>query len=140
VRLFEDCYIPSCRWWILGLCTTKISGEWPIIGGINGTTISTSKLLEIGVKVRGGKPFDVTSLKEEDVRADNIQSSWAPTMEYPNLPPEQVNQFSKVILTGSLLSGIHGSWAVSDEWNRLLPDYKFTDAEEFLSKHWAGKP
>jgi hypothetical protein len=28
---------------------------------------------------------------------------------------------------------------VSDEWNRLLPDYRFTDAEDFLSKHWAGK-
>jgi hypothetical protein len=28
---------------------------------------------------------------------------------------------------------------VSDQWNRLLPDYKFTDAEEFLEKYWTGK-
>jgi hypothetical protein len=28
---------------------------------------------------------------------------------------------------------------VSDEWNRLLPDYRFTGAEEFLEKAWVGK-
>jgi hypothetical protein len=79
-------------------------------------------------------------LKEEDVRAGNILSSWVPKMEFSDLAPEQVDYFSKMVLSGWLLSGLHESWAVSDEWNRLLPDYKFTDAEEFLSKHWAGKP
>jgi len=28
-------------------------GEWPVIGGIRGTTVSTSKFLEIGMRVRG---------------------------------------------------------------------------------------
>lgn len=31
----------------------EYGGEWPVIGGINGTTLSTSKFLEIGAKVRG---------------------------------------------------------------------------------------
>jgi len=115
------------------------SGEWPIIGGIKGTTLPTSKVLEIGVKVRGGKPWNITSLKEEDVRMGNTQTSWAPIFKDPSLSPEQTEYFSKVILRGVLLSCICGSWIVSDEWNRLLPDYKFTDAEEFLGKQWAGK-
>lgn len=88
----------------------------------------------------GGKPFDVTALKEEDVRAGNIHSSWIPKIVHPSIPPEKIDSISKVILIGSLLSGIRECWAVSDKWNQLLPDYKFTDAEEFLSKHWAGRP
>ena len=31
----------------------EYDGEWPVIGGIHGTTLSTSRLLEIGKKVRG---------------------------------------------------------------------------------------
>jgi len=31
----------------------EYKGEWPVIGGIHGTTVSTSKFLEIGTKVRG---------------------------------------------------------------------------------------
>ena len=80
------------------------------------------------------------ALKEEDVRAGDIKSQWVPKITIPGIPPEQVDYFSKMVLTGVLLSGIHSAWAVSDEWNRLLPDYKFADAEQFLSKHWAEKP
>jgi hypothetical protein len=28
-------------------------GEWPLIGGINGLTLPTSKILELGVNIRG---------------------------------------------------------------------------------------
>ena len=35
----------------------EYSSEWPVIGGIHGTTLSTTKLLEIGAKVRGKKPL-----------------------------------------------------------------------------------
>jgi len=31
----------------------EYEGEWPVIGGIQGTTLTTAKLLEIGTKVRG---------------------------------------------------------------------------------------
>ena len=86
----------------------------------------------------GGKPFDVTMVKEEDVRVGNIKSSWMPQVEVPGLAPEQIEYFSKMVLTGCLLCGLHDSWAVSDEWNRLLPEYKFTDAEDFLLKSWTA--
>lgn len=86
-----------------------------------------------------GEPFDITYLDEDDVRADKIHSSWLPLFQDPNLPQEVIETFSKVILKGSLLSGISKSWVVSDEWNRLLPDYNFTSAEEFLEKVWAKR-
>ncbi|TVY83804.1 hypothetical protein LSUE1_G004836 [Lachnellula suecica] len=113
-------------------------GEWPVVGGIQGTTISGSELLKIGANVQN-REFDITTLKEEDVRAGNIESPWIPHFADPSLSSEQNQQFAKLILKGSLLSGLARSWVVSDEWNRLLPDYKFTRAWEFLEKHWVGK-
>ncbi|TVY36512.1 Quinone oxidoreductase [Lachnellula occidentalis] len=116
----------------------EYKGEWPVVGGIRGTTMSDTKLLEIGAKVRGGK-FDISSLQEADVRAGDIRSSWLPKFKDPNVPPEQSEEFSKIVVKGSLLSGVSESWVVSDEWNRLLPDYKFKDVEEYLEEQWAGQ-
>lgn len=31
----------------------EYEGEWPVIGGVHGTTLSASKLLEIGPRVQG---------------------------------------------------------------------------------------
>ncbi|KAH8800411.1 hypothetical protein F5884DRAFT_550374 [Xylogone sp. PMI_703] len=118
----------------------EFEGEWPVNGGVNGATLPTSRILEIGAEVRGGTPFDITSLKEEDVRAGNILSSWIPMMEAPGVPAEQNEHFSKMVLIGTLLSGVHESWVVSNEWNKLLPDYEFMDVEEFLARHWLWKP
>jgi len=39
-----------------------------------------------------------------------------------------------------ILSNTWGAWVVSDEWNRLLPDYNFTTVEQFIRQHWEGKP
>jgi hypothetical protein len=63
-----------------------------------------------------------------------------PTFKHPDLTAEQIVDFSKVILRGTLLSSLIGSWVVSDAWNQLLPDYKFTSAEELLAKCWAEQP
>jgi hypothetical protein len=52
---------------------------------------------------------------------------------------EQAKQALKTVLIGSLLSSAKGGWIVSDEINRLLPDYKFTEIEEFLANVWQGK-
>ncbi|TVY18061.1 hypothetical protein LARI1_G003681 [Lachnellula arida] len=116
----------------------EYEGEWPVVGGIRGTTMSDTRLLEIGAKVRGSK-FDITSLREADVRAGDIRSPWLPQFTDPNIPPEQSEQFSKLVVKGSLLSGVAESWVVSDEWNRLLPDYGFEDVEEYLEEQWAGQ-
>lgn len=88
----------------------------------------------------GGKQWDITYLPEDDVRAGDFHGSWVPQFyKEQGLSPERKEHFSKAILRGVLLSGLCKSWVVSDQWNRLLPDYKFTDAEEFLEKYWAGK-
>jgi len=46
----------------------------------------------------------------------------------------------KAVLIGTLLSSIKGAWDVSDEVNKLLPDFKFTQIEAFLTKVWNGEP
>lgn len=44
-------------------------------------------------------------------------------------------------MTAGMILGMSvGVMSVSDEWNKLLPDYKFTSAADFLSEAWAGKP
>lgn len=47
---------------------------------------------------------------------------------------------SKIATSGILLAIGAGGYDTSDSWNKLLPDYKFTDPEEFLTKAWADKP
>lgn len=46
----------------------------------------------------------------------------------------------KTVLIGTLISSVKGAWDVSDEINKLLPDFKFTQIEEFLAEVWEGKP
>ena len=48
--------------------------------------------------------------------------------------------FSRVILAGVLIAVSAGNYVISDDWNRLLPEYKFIKAEEFLVETWCGKP
>ena len=79
-------------------------------------------------------------LKTEDLEAGVVKSSWKPHVVHPSIPPEQAT-----ILAGSMLAGMTlgirlGSLIISDEWNRLLPDYKFTQPREFLAEAWRGKP
>jgi hypothetical protein len=46
----------------------------------------------------------------------------------------------KIVLIGTLLSSAKGAWDVSTAFNQLLPDYKFTQIEEFLARVWEGQP
>lgn len=44
-------------------------------------------------------------------------------------------------MVGSILLGVAaGEFVCSDEWNKLLPDFEFTQAEEYLTKAWMNKP
>ena len=132
-------------------------GEWPAVGGIRGTDISVGGLIALGEKVRGtsvcfihceyvlmldelGKSFDIKKLKARDLETDTWESSWIPKADHPSIPPEQVDVMSRVIVAGFLLAVSAESCHVSDEWNQLLPDYRFTRAEEFLHKVWHDKP
>ena len=59
---------------------------------------------------------------------------------HPSIDEEQAAEFLKIVLIGTLLSGANGAWAVSDEFNWIQPDYKFTQIEDFLTRVWEGKP
>ncbi|KAJ5128597.1 hypothetical protein N7448_002314 [Penicillium atrosanguineum] len=115
-------------------------GEWPVIGGIRGTIISIRELIALGEKVRGGTPFHIEKVQAKDIESGKWQTSWAPKLSHPSIPPEYEEVFSRVGVASILLAISKNAYSVSDDWNRLLPDYKFTAAKDFLSQAWGGKP
>ncbi|KAK4173322.1 hypothetical protein QBC36DRAFT_220840, partial [Triangularia setosa] len=120
----------------------EYEGEWPKIGGIAGETLSLAQELTIGEKIRG-KKFEVELLDVDSLRKGEYNGAWVKPLEHPSLQhldEETRAAFSKAAFTGFLLALADGDMVVSDEWNRIFPDYKFTGVEEFVSKFWAGKP
>lgn len=111
--------------------------EWPVIGGIKGEDFSVDQIIALGEKIRGGAPFDVEALHAEDLKKGVVKASWMPRMDHPSVPPEQVDQLAAAFLSGAMMGIGAEALRVSGEWNRLLPDYKFTGAEEFLCEEWA---
>jgi hypothetical protein len=67
------------------------------------------------------------------------KTSWVPKVEHPAVQPEFVEAFSKKIVGSFSLAIGAGCFDVGDEWNRLLPDFEFTDAKDFLRKAWGDK-
>jgi hypothetical protein len=53
---------------------------------------------------------------------------------------DQAQEMLKNVLIGTLISSAKGAWDVSDEFNKLLPDFEFTKIEDFLTLIWEGKP
>lgn len=115
------------------------TGEWPVTGGICGTNVSIKDLHALAEKIRGGS-VDVTLLREEDLEAGKWTAPWCPRADHPSIPKDQVEAISAWMSGKILLAMTAGSFEVEGVWNRLLPDYEFTGAEEFLSKAWEGKP
>ncbi|KAF3384917.1 hypothetical protein F1880_001776 [Penicillium rolfsii] len=117
----------------------EYEGEWPVVGGIRGSELSVQEIIALGEKVRGGRPFDIQKVTAEAFETGEWVTSWVPRINHPSIPPEQVDVLSKVFTAGVLLAIHDKAYQVSDEWNRLLPDYEFTDIEDFLTKAWRGK-
>jgi hypothetical protein len=115
------------------------NGEWPKIGGISGNKITVSQILSIGQKIRG-QQFTVESVKLEDLEKGILKTSWSLEARHPSFTGEKVEEALKGVLIGTLVSSAKGVWESSDEFNQLLPDYKFTRAEDFLAQVWKGKP
>ncbi|KAH8674615.1 hypothetical protein BGZ60DRAFT_556975 [Tricladium varicosporioides] len=116
-------------------------GEWPELGGIRGNRVTISQLLEIGERVRG-RPFRVDKVKLEDLEAGILNTSWTLGKQHPSFTEEQAEQLKgvlKTVLIGTLVSCAKGAWDVSNALNLLLPEYKFTNIETFLSGVWEGK-
>ena len=133
-----------------------LDGEWPVIGGINGNRVPISQVLQIGEKVQGalylphkkssclpgisGRPFTIDKVRLEDLENGILAASWTLEASHPSVGGDQVEKMLKTVLIGTLLSSAKGAWDVSNELNKLLPDFKFTRIEDFLAKAWEGKP
>jgi hypothetical protein len=138
----------------------EYEGEWPVVSGIKGDEFTIKQLIELGERVRGesqrfslmnpvltlgslpgtGKPFRVERLKADDLKAGVVKSSWLPKADHHSFTPEEATALAENVTAGILLGISAGALNVSDEWNKLLPDYKFTKAEDFLTEAWRGKP
>lgn len=90
--------------------------------------------------VRPGGRFEVTSLACSDLEAAKVKAPWFPNVEHPAIPKDQAKDFLPQLVAGVLLAIHAGEWRVEDQWNRLLPGYEFTSAENFLKEHWEGRP
>lgn len=86
-----------------------------------------------------GCRFAIDTVKFEDLEAGELKTSWTLTAKHPSVSAEKAADMLKAVLIGTLLSGAKGAWAVSDEFNRILPDHKFIRIEDFLAKVWEDK-
>lgn len=77
----------------------------------------------------------------EDLEAGDLKTDRWIRPDLPSTPAgkEEYKAFSKMVTIGMMRSMRCGSWTTTDEWNRLLSDYKFTTAEEFMKMIWADK-
>ncbi|KAF2804552.1 NAD(P)-binding protein [Mytilinidion resinicola] len=113
-------------------------GEWPVVSGIRGVDMSVREVIALGEKIRGA-PFAIEKLKTSELESGEWKTSWIPRLDHPSIPVEQVDIFSRIIVAGVLLAISAKGYTCSDEWNQLLPDYKFTNPEEFFTEAWRGK-
>ncbi|KAM0331649.1 hypothetical protein ACHAQA_003328 [Verticillium albo-atrum] len=129
---------------IAGVVTKAVDleGEWPALGGIRGNRLTVSEIIALGEKIRG-QPFAIEKVTLEDLEAGHLNTSWSLGRRHASFTDPRADELAavlKTVLVGTLLSCAKGAWDVSDAFNRLLPDYEFTRAEDFLSAAWQGRP
>ncbi|KAI4731795.1 NAD(P)-binding protein [Aureobasidium sp. EXF-10728] len=117
----------------------EYEGKWPVVGGISGVELSMKQIIELGEKIRG-KPFKVERIPIDELKDGSWKSTWSPKIDHPSIPPQKDDQLSRYMVSGILQAISAGDLVSSDEWNKLLPDFKFVQPEEFLASVWAGKP
>ncbi|KIL87120.1 hypothetical protein FAVG1_09674 [Fusarium avenaceum] len=108
---------------------------WPTVGGMQGTVTTVSGLIALGEKLRG--PFKIEKISNEALETRNVATSWYPVVEHHGVPEEMREQISKGVLVEYVAGLKRGVWTVSDEWNKLLPDFEFTSAESYLKGIWS---
>ncbi|KAK4160322.1 hypothetical protein QBC43DRAFT_114166 [Cladorrhinum sp. PSN259] len=111
-------------------------GEWPKIGGIRGVTASLRQGVEVSEKI-AGKKFEIEVLDIQDLRAGVLKSSFTPKLDHPairELDEATKTAFISSAYTSLLVTVVEGHAVISDEWNRIFPDYKFLGFDEFISK------
>jgi hypothetical protein len=85
-------------------------------------------------------PFTVDKVKLADLEAGVLKASWTLQAKHHSVSDEKAGEMLLAVLRNILLSGAKDAWDVSDEFNRILPDFKFTQMEDFLAGVFEGKP
>ncbi|KAI1483509.1 NAD(P)-binding protein [Daldinia eschscholtzii] len=124
---------------IAGVVTRAVEyeGEWPAIGGVIGTRATIGELLQVAEVI--GKPLKVHWLKKENLEAQIRETGDLSLPDLRTATPEQVGAFLQAAPARILIAISRGAYDVTDEWNKILPDYKFTRLEDFLTTVWGGK-
>jgi hypothetical protein len=73
-----------------------------------------------------------------DIEAGRLEVEMPP-IAHPSIPEDQRLAWHTPGWLGILTAVYKGAWTVTDEWNKLLPDYKFTTVEEFAEQTWGKK-
>ncbi|TGO32147.1 hypothetical protein BHYA_0346g00020 [Botrytis hyacinthi] len=110
-------------------------GAWPEVSGVCANQMRILDFIGLCEKIRGQK-FVVESIEKSDLEEGRFTSSWFPVIVHPSVPEDQKDAFSQSYFSASILAIERGGWDASNEWNELLPDFRFTSAEEFLSNIW----
>jgi hypothetical protein len=86
-----------------------------------------------------GESFTVDRHRLKDLEAG--ESKIAKPIRFPAhyIFPGQEETFAATVTANTLISVSRGVWTVSDEWNRLLPAYKFSQPEEFVTRLWTSR-
>ena len=59
-----------------------------------------------------------------------------PVMAHPAMTDEMRTVYHVPLWVGMLRSTALGAWTVSDEWNKIFPDYKFVAVEDYIKEVW----
>ncbi|KAF2435912.1 NAD(P)-binding protein [Tothia fuscella] len=124
---------------IVAAAVSLPENSWPIDGGIRGNRVTVSEIIAVGEKIRGGAPFNIDTVKLEDLERGVLDASWKLETKHASVSEEQAGEMMKSVMVGMLVSGAKGGWDVSDGFNASFPDYEFTKLEEFLGAVWEGK-
>lgn len=129
-------------------------GEWPVDGGMHSIMTSFPELVEIGERLRGrvhekrlryetvtdhnnaGKKFDIEYVTLAQARSGRLPTSWVADFNHAAIPEQLRDSWSRTFNAKMMYSVHLGNYAVSDTWNRLLPDFRFTTLEELLEKYY----
>lgn len=77
--------------------------------------------------------FDL--VEESDIEAGVLKVKM-PLIQHPSIPEDQREAWNVPGWIGILTAVAKGAWLVTAEWNKLLPDYKFTSMEDFVKQAW----
>lgn len=110
-------------------------GEWPVDGGMHSIMTSFPELVEIGERLRG-KKFDIEYVTLAQARSGRLPTSWVADFNHAAIPEQLRDSWSRTFNAKMMYSVHLGNYAVSDTWNRLLPDFRFTTLEELLEKYY----